>query len=263
MPDDAERLLHLAFGADQRRYPIREDLLALVYRPIWDSARQLVLTYLCQPVPAAARDSSIDHRLCPALPHEQLALDSMVLRHAIAQIQSLQKDGCRVLLACPIHFATVANPQTWAPYARLLETAPEGVTRHLGLLVMDTEDSAARAGLVQEEPKLLPRVRFVYACYRNAKLLAATPGNGLHARGLELSAQDAGAAEQVKTLARAAEATRINSFVFGVSTHDLLQLATGSGVRFLEGKVIWPPVPAATRAFSWTVDSPDQTIVAI
>jgi hypothetical protein len=263
MSDDAERLLHLAFGADQRRYPIREAQLAVVYRPIWDAARQLILTYLCQPVPLAVRDSGLDHRLCPALPHEQLALDGIVLNRAIQQIASLQKDGCRILLACPVHFATLANPQSWAAYGRLLETAPDGVAKHLGLVVIDAEDSAARTGLVQEVPKLLKRVRFVYACYRNARLLEGASGNGLHARGLELAPQDASAAEQVKTLARVAESTRINSFVLGVSTQDLLQLATSSGVRLLEGKSIWPAVPVATRAFTWSLNDPDQTVVAL
>jgi hypothetical protein len=34
-------------------------------------------------------------------------------------------------------------------------------------------------------------------------------------------------------------------------------------VRLLEGKSIWPAVPAATRAFTWTLNDPDQTVVAI
>src|SRR5687768_8211846 len=128
-----EEPLFVSFAGDEeRQYPVREEDIAFVYRPIWDCARQVVLTYLCQPAPSVSMGAGAEARsLCVARCSEmdRCRLDVAVLRAVLAHAGELQRAGKRLLIACPIHFGSIAVAKSWASYAQVLNAAPKEALR--------------------------------------------------------------------------------------------------------------------------------------
>jgi hypothetical protein len=265
LPAKGEKQLSVAFGPGARAVPLTEKELSFVYRPIWDAARQVVLMYLCQPVPPRGQY----HGLCSAPNHDddRFALDFLLLRQAARRIGNLRQAGVRLRVACPIHFSTIARSRQWTDYVRMLEKMPPAVVRDLAFLVLGIDRGVPNARLSQELPKLAARSKCTFvAIDAREPAIARFTRTGVQAVGLELlppDGTDRNLIEQVTNFALEASAQGLEAFVLGVHTTSTAVGALAAGIRYVEGKPVWPAVVEPRHAFVHAMEDLYRDAVAI
>jgi hypothetical protein len=261
----SEHLVHLAFGPTfERPVPVPVDQISFLYRPVWDSFRQVVLMYLCQPVPPKG-----EAMLCMAPHHEndRLDLDLLSLNAATQQIGRLRGAGVRLLMACPIHFSTIARNQQWTEYLRRLQKVPAETSRDLAFLVLGIDGGVPNTRIAQEVPKLAQRCKAVFAAVdRRERQLKRFAGVGFQAVGLELERpkdSERSLIDHVNSFARETANLGLDSFILGANSTSTIVNAVGAGVRYLEGKSVWPAVAEPRHAFVHEMTDLYREIVAL
>jgi hypothetical protein len=255
-----QRRLQVTFGPDHDGSQILpENQLSFEYRPVWDSTRKVVLMYLCQPTPAAsatalAPSPSPAYGLCQALDNgESCILDLLVLEEVTKQVESVQKAGFRILAACPVHFTTLARSRSWAEYSCALQRIRADVFRDIAFLVVGIDSGTPNIRLVQEIPKISTRAKLVFVAIAYCEgIIQRFSNTRIHAIGVELrrsQGSERQALASVDALARDAHALGIDSFVLGAKSRSAILSAIGSGVRYLEGPSVSPPVAEPRHAF--------------
>jgi hypothetical protein len=240
------RELHLTFGpAGGRPHMLTDAQLEFVYRPIWDSQRNAVLTYLCQPTP---RGSPVQG-LCLAPFHldDRLVIDVITLKECARRVTQLQRAGVRLLVGCPVHFSTLAVQRPWSAYSRLLRALPQDIAKYLAFFLVGIEPGIPNTRLCEAIPKLSLHSKFVFAVLdprdRQIERFART---GVTAMGLELrnsGNSDRPLIEQVESFAKRADNCGMDSFILGAERTSTAVNAIAAGVRFVEGNAILPPLP--------------------
>ncbi|HEY4265655.1 MAG TPA: hypothetical protein VGM72_10070 [Micropepsaceae bacterium] len=252
--------LNVTFGPDHDgSQALLENEFAFKYRPFWDAARKVVLMYVCQPAPAAppkdASPHSFAYGLCVSPErNESSRLDLLVLEEAAQRVEFLRRSGYRILAACPVHFSTIAGARSWGEYLRALTRLRADVVRDIVFLIMGIDGSIPGIRLVQEIPKLSARTKLVFAAIKYGPGVVRRFANtGIHAIGVELprpEGSDRPLLTAVDALARDAQALGIESFVLGARNRSTIVGAIASGVRYLEGLAVSPPVFEPRHAFA-------------
>jgi hypothetical protein len=255
----APRGLNVTFGSDHDASQVLlENQFDFKYRPVWDITRKVVLMYLCQPTPATQTtslpQSSSAYGLCVSPePNESSCLDLLVLEETATRVESLGKAGFRILAACPIHFTTVAVSRSWTSYLRALQHIRADVLRDIVFLMIGIDHSIPTIRLVQEIPKLSTRTKFVFVTIEYCEGVVRRFANtGIHAIGVELRRPEGSERQllmNVDALARDAQTLGIESFVLGARSRSTVVSAIASGVRYLEGMAVSPPVTEPRHAF--------------
>jgi hypothetical protein len=260
------RQLHLAFGPHfERSVPIPQAQIKFVYRPLWDSVRQVVLMYLCQPVPPRARE----HTLCmaPTQEEDRLELDMMCLKESARRIGNLRRAGVRLLVACPIHFSTVARSTPWSDYSRLLHKIPAELVRDLAFVVLGIDKGIPNTRMAQEVPKLAAGAKAVFAAVdHNDRQLKRFAGAGFQALGIELERpekSERALIDAINGFAREAAGMGMESLVLGAHSTSTVVNAVAAGVRYLEGRSVWPAVAEPRHAFVHEMGDIYRDIVAV
>lgn len=244
-------------GAPLGRRSIAPRELTFVYRPIWDSVNDVVLTYLCQPtVPHLAAGSSSG--FCTTEEEsDQPALDTHVLRECLERTNRLRSEGLRVILAVPVHFMTVARPRSWRDYADAFRHVPQEVARDLAFIVFGIDHGVPHIRLAQELPKLSRKAfRVLCAIDRSQGANARFAKTGAHGVGtaIEDSEDELQSAARIKEVAKETQAAAIESFVLGLRSTSLTLTSIHAGVRYLEGSVVRPAVSDPRHGFAQNVE---------
>jgi hypothetical protein len=257
--EPATQRLHVVFGPDcDHPELIRENRIAFRYRPIWDAKRKVILTYLCQPIPESAakaeRESLSDYGLCSVQDQGQaLLLDLLVFREVAERVALLHKNGLRILIACPVHFATIGHTRTWTDYVRALDRAGRETLRDIAFMITEVDNGIPHIRLAQEIPKLSTRSKFVLvAIAYQAGFVGRFANIGIHGVGMELSrttTTERPTLAAIDALALEAGNAGAASFVLGAKSRSIVIGAIGSGVRYLEGSVVAEPVAEPQHGF--------------
>jgi hypothetical protein len=254
----AAQPLKIEFGSDTRHTEtLALDRITFQYRPVWDSIRKVVLTYLCQPM--SPSETGVNTELpargyCVATESDQaFLLDLHVLQEVVGRMEVLRREGFRIVAACPVHFATIAHSRSWNEYLRLLDKAGGETVRDIAFLLIGIEAGVPNVRLVQEVPKLSLRSKLVFAAidYQEGGV-SRFERTGIHAIGIELR-HIAGPERQllatIDALAQESEHSGMASFVLGAKSKSTVISAIASGVRYLEGHIIAAPVVEPRHAF--------------
>jgi hypothetical protein len=239
----AHPIFELRFTQQPRTcFPASLEELSFAYRPIWDCAFDMIMTYLCQPVPRAAVVPSPNAGFCTmaASDEHRALLDRVVLSHCLKRIEKSRQDGSRVLLAIPLHFSTLARPRPWAEYSAIYRAIPADMLRHL-VFVIHALEGVPNSRLVQELPKLTGARHVFCALERDDPVGKRFGSTGVHAIGMETPEfvpNEAEMAGCVKSMALDVREQNFEPFVFGVQSTSYVLSAMAAGVRYLEGPAI-------------------------
>jgi hypothetical protein len=227
-------------------FPASLEELSFAYRPIWDCAFDMIVTYLCQPVPRGNLIPSPNAGFCTMTgsDEDRAVLDRVVLSHCLRRIEESRTAGSRVQLAVPLHFSTLARPRAWSEYSESYRAISRDVLLHLVFVIFALE-GVPNSRLVQELPKLTG-ARHVFCALARDDLIGERFGStGIHALGMEipeLVPNEAEMAGCIKSMALDVRAQNFEPFVFGVQSTSCVVNAMAAGVRYLEGPVIHPMV---------------------
>jgi hypothetical protein len=235
---------------------VMESEIGFLYRPVWDTQKQVVVIYLCQPVaPTHGAEHPVSSGFCKAENHQdQIALDILVLRECAERVRRLRRDGFRLQVALPVAFETIGRSRSWSDYLRTFREIPAELTRDLALMVFGIDSGVPGIRITQELPKLLSvsKAIFCVADDSTGGNGARFSGTGVRALGIALdhSQSELQSIERLKRLGQSARDVGLEAVALGLLSTSLTLNAMGAGVRYLEGPAIRPACPDPRHAFA-------------
>lgn len=256
-PDVARALDEILFSRRTRiEVPPADDGLAalgmgMLYRPIWDVRRRAVATYAC----VVTRITESGHRdvgeaalLAGSRSALVTEIDGHVLRRALDGLRRLADAGRRVLVACPIHFATLAAPAARDELRRIVQEARPALRRDLVLELIGMDRDVPASRILELTAPLRPFCRQLVARMRLRRPhFGPFRAAGITTVGIDLAA-DGGAADEARLLVALnefgmrAHAGRMVAMAQGLESRSLVMAALGAGFVYVEGAAIHPPV---------------------
>lgn len=231
---------------------------SFVFRPLWDTGRCAVLTYICQLLPETVRcDAVFSVPYSTGKSEDQIVLDEMCLRECLRRAADLRRAGLRVLLAVPIHFSTLCRPSNWSRYRACCEAAAPELFRDIAFLLFGFESGIPHIRLTQELPKLTRISSQLYCLVDDAEAAGQRFRNtGAHAIGIALQpgASERPWIERMKIMARDVHGGRTDLFVIGVSGRSGVVNAIGAGARYLEGPSVRTVMVDPKNAYPQEID---------
>jgi hypothetical protein len=231
--------------------------LKFKHRPIWDTATNVVISYLCQCDGPAQLSDDMPGIGLAGPEASQAAIDRAVLRECAASLQSIHRRGFRLISGATVALETLSYSRFWMQYAEELQKIAPGISRDLIFFVTGIDRGIPNIRLAQVLPKLSKHSRGVF-CVLNDRGYIGTrfSRTATHAIGIDLAP---GSAESLSTnriteLSQQAASAGLAAFVFGISSTSLMLHAVANGIRYLEGPVIRQPVPQPRFAFAQSLE---------
>jgi hypothetical protein len=251
---DRELKVRAAADTSPRRVALKE--IAFTYRPVWDTAKHAVLSYLCQPLIAGSGLPELGY-LSPEEGADTTLLDQLALEHCIDQAVRLRTTGVRIVIAVPVHFLTISRMKSWEVYCAAYRRMPAEVQRDIAFVVTGIDRGVPHIRLVQEIPKL------AVSAYRVLCHIAESDGAGVrfastgaHGIGIAITRSDSEPQTVIlmKQIARESQTAKVDSFLLGIQSTSIALAAVEAGVRYLEGPAIRPAVTDPRHAFAHDVE---------
>ncbi len=120
--------------------PLPENI-AFCYMPLWDVPRNALTTYLCTGYPVNSGDNLAEaHKnfYRKLSPEQKSNMDMQTLQHVMAELETLEKDGRQLLIACPVHYETVYRFENYEFYKNILEKIPASQKQYLVFVIINT-----------------------------------------------------------------------------------------------------------------------------
>lgn len=240
------KILPISLG-DERRHQISATQPSFLYRPFWDSEKQVVLSYLVQAFPETCALKTRFYAPPTALPLEpaQCELDILCLLEARRRVEAIRQAGGRLLIFVPLHFLTVSRQRYWAQYREAISGLASEELTDLRFLIHGVDPGVPNVRLIQELPKLSAFCRGIFCLASEAAQIPRQFNNtGIQAVGLAVrpGEPEQHLIERLGRLYTAAQNACLESFVLGTSKRSAVVNAIGAGIRYLEGAGMRPPV---------------------
>jgi hypothetical protein len=231
---------------------------SFVFRPLWDTGRSAVLTYVCQLLPETVRSEAVfSVPYSTENPEDQIVLDEICLRECLRRSADLRRAGLRVVLAVPIHFSTLCRTRNWSRYRAACEAVAPELFRDIAFVLFGFESGVPHIRLTQELPKLTRLSSQLYCLVDDAEAAGHRFRNtGAHAIGIAIQpgAPERPWIERMKIMARDVQGGSAELFVMGVAGRSGVINAIGAGARYLEGPVVRTAVVDPKNAFLQEID---------
>jgi hypothetical protein len=233
------RIIGVSLG-DERRHQICAEQTPFVFRPFWDSDRQVLLSYLAQPFPETCLPTVRFFGPATAVPVEpvQSELDIICLNAARQRIRAVRRAGGRLLVATPLHFTTLSRQRYWLRYREFASSIDPEDFADVLFVLHGIEDGVPNVRLIQELPKLAFFSRRIFCLAQSVSQLRRQFHNtnvqavGLVARPGE---PERLLIERLQKLHNATRAAGMESFLLGATKRSIVINAIGAGIRYIEG----------------------------
>jgi hypothetical protein len=259
IPDEQHELRVRLLSQPDGVHRIKSADLGFAYRPVWDSTKHAVLTYLCQPAlhPLAAQIDARERFVEASGPEDAERIDRLALEHCLVHAEALRDAGQRIILAVPVHFSTVSRPKSWNRYASAYRRASVDIQRDIAFVVYGIDAGVPHIRLVQEMPKLALNAHRVLCTVEKPEGAGTRfARTGAHGIGLSLDAtvDEARAMKLIADIVREAHRSGTDAFVLGLRSRSMVLGSVDAGVRYLEGQPIRPAMTDARHAFAQGVE---------
>ena len=239
--------IRVRLDKDSEQYHcLPQDRPHFLYRPIWDSVRGVVLTYLCQALPNTVTSATTFSDCCIAeTDGEQALLDELTLLDCLYRARNLRNSGLRIQFAVPLHFSTLARGKYWRNYSAIRNNASPELLRDIALFVHGIGPDVPNIRLIGELPKLSAISSRIFCLVDDpASIPRQFRNTGAYALGLSYSRMSS-EGEWVARLSSACGIARnegFETFALGAATRSAAVNAIGAGARFVEGAGVRGPI---------------------
>jgi hypothetical protein len=242
---------------------------SFLYRPLWDSVRGAVLTYICQPVPAPASQTQTFTGLCVTCENDnteqaQFQLDERILQECLQRVQLQRSAGARLIIAAPLHFSTLSRSRYWVRYAAHLANVPFEIMRDIAFIVHGISPNIPNIRLSMELPKLTVLSKRIFCLVERGEGIGHQFRNtGIQAIGLAFQpgVQERDWLSELSHLSREARDAGFESFGLGAARRCTAVNAVGAGIRYLEGKAVRPAVADPKYGFAHEIEDLYRTLL--
>ncbi|MDB5491720.1 MAG: hypothetical protein JWO78_1569 [Micavibrio sp.] len=228
------------------------------YLPVWDHARKRLIAYFC-----LAKGPDADH---PMEGHwayyngvsiaERAKFDAAVLTRVLIWMRDNPQKLGSFGMICPVHYDTVLGGQGAKNYQALCQKIDnDDIKSRLLFMVMDMPSATPWFSLTQMIAPLKPFGRILCAHIPQFEQtdFTALRQAGFDNIGIVLPPLGAGKRINIRSfMTKAARSPTMKTFVLGVDDPFTVSQTIASGVRFLGGQAVHPPVedPAQILRFS-------------
>ncbi len=249
--------IRLDKDSEQFHY-LAEDKPHFLYRPIWDSVRGVVLTYLGQALPYTVSSAATFTECCLAeTESDQALLDELTLLDCLYRARNLRNSGFRIQFAVPLHFSTLSRGKLWQKYSAIRDNASPELLRDLALFVHGIGPDVPNIRLVGELPKLNAISKRVFCLIDDPSSISRQFRNtGIYALGLSYR-KAVSEREWIAQLSSAYSSARnegFETFALGAPTRSAAVNAIGAGARFVEGTGVRGPIADPKLGYVHEVD---------
>lgn len=219
--------------------------LHYAYMPLWDVRRNALTTYLCF-LRSAGKNTfdSFKGIYDGQTAGTKLALDVKMLEFVRNELESMEKDGRQLLIACPVQHETLYRFESYETYKELLQDIPAEHRQYLIFLVTGTAEEISLKDPYWFAAPLRAYCRHVFAevpLRRDINFNYLT-NSGVDVVGIQLNRSTVPEQEIISILngfGAKAKAFKIpQTFVLGVSSLSLTTSAVCAGFSYLGGTAI-------------------------
>lgn len=218
------------------------------YCPVWDARNGAVITHRCMaavPRPGGGITTSEEAMRGLQNMHKAetiLALDRLVLAHAIRDAAKLYAEGLQSYLTLPIHFESLATTQRRLELMATLRQVPQEVAKCITYEIVDLPVGAPQGRIMDLVSPLQSLGRAVAARLPiGTESVRNLSNTGIQAVGLNLEATHSAEFRLFKELDRfSALAKRhgLMTYVVGIRSVSLVSAALGAGFTYVSGAPI-------------------------
>jgi hypothetical protein len=234
--------------------PVPQDL-GFAYQPVWDVRRNVILTFRCVPVHRTAKQAAIGYDVLGAgqpTAEAYAELDLRVLEHITSDYRLLRQQGQRRLLACGVHFQTLANRQGRPKYLNICRDLPEDVRRDVVFELTGLPAGVVQLRLSELVQCLRPYCREVHVVMGPGPAgLEIFRNLGIAAVGLDVTKSRHSEGDLITAMNRfvgKASELKFSTFIRGLGTKSLTLAAVGAGFDYIDGDGVFPAIDTLGEA---------------
>lgn len=230
------------------------------YRPIWNVSRKVLSTYACVSS-LMGRGGALDIETLLESEDSRLTpdLDLFMLARVVGDLTRLHAKGTRVLMACPLHVATLAMRRTRERFVRAYHPLPEAIRRDIIFELIGSWHGMPQSRMVELLAYIKPVSRSVTARleldWTRFDLLRDGGITVVSINLLGRTDREAKLLPQMETFAERANRVGIRTCAHGLSTSSLAVAALGAGFDLIEGNAIHGPVNTPEHIFRFNIST--------
>ncbi|MCK6451888.1 MAG: hypothetical protein L6R19_13690 [Alphaproteobacteria bacterium] len=221
------------------------DDLDFLYRPIWDTKRSAITTYLCQAVSVGDGDEPVvDYAVLPGGVQSSVVreVDLRAAKRIADDLGKIVSSGRRVFVSTTVHCRTLEDRESRQAYVDTFAPLSEETRRLLAFEIVGFDDttSESRRHISLSAVKSLGRV-VVARLPIDVSTLASFQRSGFDAVGVYLDERNRDERRLMKLFERfASMASRIGlrTFVHGMRSSSLATIAMAAGFDHVDGEVV-------------------------
>lgn len=223
--------------------------IGIQYRPMWDTKRRAVSTFLAIPTCRLAGQAEVtagrQNVLPDGNPAAQVQLDGFMLQEAGGHLASTLQEGARALVSVQVGFETLASAASRMEYMRHWPQLSEETRKHLILEVIGLPEGIAASRLFELAGMIKRQCRAVIAQvppgYQAFGLLR---DSGISVAGIEIVGRPADETALVGRLQRFAEGAGkagLSTYLHGTPSLSLTVAAMAAGFTYIDGNTVASP----------------------
>lgn len=123
--------------------PDGKPLLTYSYLPMWENSKSAITTYMCfaqKPNGPANIVDAYKSLYSGKSLGEKTALDMTILKKAIADFQTMESNGYKLYIICPVQHETLYNFTSYEEYKTLCQNIPASMRQFLIFMVTNSEN---------------------------------------------------------------------------------------------------------------------------
>jgi hypothetical protein len=219
----------------------------LGFHPVWSYAKSAVLAYLCD-----ADVLPVVDELASFETDQQIAkLDGEILDLVERELADAVKEKRRLMIYCPVHFATLAHWRSGPTYFRRVHALGPAAEQLVVWIVRGVSRGAPHSRLVECLPRLAGHGRATF-CEVDPEdpHLKRFANLGVRALGFRWNDRiDADGVRVAETFTYRARAAGFSTFATALDTPASVVIALAAGVAELQGGAVRPRMAHADKAF--------------
>jgi hypothetical protein len=204
------------------------------FRPMWDTATEVLSTYLCTPTDSyLSRDSFAEN------PESLLERDLAMQRHGLDELTRAMEGRSKVLIGISVHFETLAAGSYRRKYLNVLHDGlPREATKFLVIEIMGFPDGVPQSRILD---LITPLKRYCRAIVVRVPIetadFAAFDHTGVASVGCDVggvSTNELAIIQLMTRFNRNAEKVRLATYARGLRSASLMAAAVGAGFRYIQ-----------------------------
>lgn len=230
------------------------DTLNFLYRPIWDTNREAIISYKCQSHFGTAHGPTCCDKSQDLTSQSLLELDILVLQSCCQQVLRLQNSGRKLVISCPVHYETLSRSKSWREYVKHCQPIPKQLRKYFVFEVVGIDPGSPQVRIAQILPQLRPYAREIVCLVRshldNIEKFHSIGASSIGLDLLDVHVAETDMMEILGSFSQRCQQLGLSSYISNIRSPSLTTIALSAGIRYIDGDAIRPSVANPDKALA-------------